>query len=65
MNNYKPYSSNWTRYRELKSILYEYLEDPFTEPSQICDDIRGVLDEWIGSYTSRTQKGQELRDFFK
>lgn len=63
--DYKPYSPEWVRKRELKSILYEYLEDTSTEPSQICEDLRDILDEWVGSYSSRAEKGQQLRNFFK
>jgi hypothetical protein len=62
---YKPYSPEWTRHRELKQIIYEYLEDPNTEPSQICEDIRDVLFNWIEEYSSRAEKGKELRNFFK
>lgn len=65
MADYKPYSVSWTRKRALREILYEYLEDPNTNTSQVCEDIKDVLDEWIGSYSSRVEKGKELRDFFK
>ena len=44
--NYKPYSPEWTRYRELKQIIYEYLEDSNTEPYQICQDIQDVLGQF-------------------
>lgn len=65
MSNYKPYTLEWTRKRALQEVIYEYLEDPDTQPSQICEDIRDILEEWIGSYSSRVEKGQELRDFFR
>ena len=63
--NYKPYSPEWTRYRELKQIIYEYLEDSNTEPYQICQDIQDVLFNWIEEYSSRAEKGKELKQFFK
>lgn len=65
MNDYKPYSSSWTRYRELKTVLYSYLEDAETGPNEIFEDIQDVLNEWVNSYSSRAERGKELKNYFQ
>lgn len=62
---YQPYSSNWARYRELQRVLYDYLQDEDTSPEVIGEDIRDILENWINDYSSRANKGQELRNIFK
>jgi len=40
--NYKPYSQEWHRYRNLKEALDKYLDD-YIDPTFIMDDIRDIL----------------------
>lgn len=63
--DYKPYTIEWSRKRALQESIYDYLEDPDTNPSQICDDIKDILEEWVDRYSSRALKGQVLKDLFK
>lgn len=63
--DYKPYTIEWSRKRALQDAIFDYLEDLNTDPSQICEDIKDILEEWINQYSSRALKGQELRDYFK
>lgn len=62
---YKPYSPNWTRYRELQRVLYDYLEDANTSPEVIGEDIQDILEEWINDYSSRADKGNKLKNLFR
>ena len=63
--DYKPYSVEWSRKRELQRVIHDYLEDPDTSPEVIGEDIRDILEDWINDYSSRASKGQELRNIFK
>lgn len=63
--DYRPYSLEWTRKRALQEAIYAYLENPETSPEQICEDIRDVLEGWVEEYSSRAEKGQVLKSFFK
>jgi hypothetical protein len=62
---YQPYSPKWTRYRMLQEAIYDYLQDPDTLPEEICEDIRDVLEGWVGDHSSRAEKGKVLQSFFK
>lgn len=63
--DYKAYTLEWTRKRALREAIYDYLEDPNTSPEQICEDIRDVLEGWVGEYSSRVEKGKVLQSLFK
>jgi hypothetical protein len=49
----------------LQEAIYDYLQDPDTLPEEICEDIRDVLEGWVGDYSSRAEKGKVLQSFFK
>lgn len=63
MTDHKPYSTLWSRKRELKQLIYSYLED--TEPSVICSDLKDIVEEWVNDNNSRLEKGKVLQSFFK
>lgn len=63
--DYKPYTIEWSRKRELQQILYNYLEDKNTSPKMIGEDICDILEDWMNEYSSRVDKAQELRNIFK
>lgn len=63
--DYRPYTLEWTRKKALKEAIFDYLEDVDTSPEQICEDIRDVLESWVNEYSSRTEKGIALKNFFK
>ena len=62
---YKPYSPNWTRYRALQEVIYDYLQDEDTSPEVIGNDIKDILNEWVNQYTSRVEKGKNLINILK
>lgn len=64
MNEYKPYSIEWSRKRYLSESIQKYFDDDVS-PEVVLDDILDILDEFAKDHRSRAEKFQYIIDNLK
>lgn len=57
MNNYKPYSMEWSRRRYLAEAIQKYFEDD-ASPEVVLDDIMDIIQEWEQYHMKQISKTQ-------
>lgn len=62
--NYKPYSIEWTRKRNLSESIQQYLDDD-VDIDIILNDIVDIFEDNITYHRTRAEKFQEILDGIK